>query len=70
MTIKEIAELPLGTALFFRQGKLTSPCFLATKKRDSRGRVMVSNRRLLNRAAEQRWWARPVQLTLARVKES
>jgi hypothetical protein len=63
MTIKDLNALPLGTELWFKQGKTQSmPCYLARHSRDSYGRVMVSNRQQLNRRYESWWFAHPRQL--------
>jgi hypothetical protein len=62
MTIKEIESLPLGADLWYREGKLSMPVYLARKTRDACGCVVVSNHKLLGRAQAQHWAVKPRSL--------
>jgi hypothetical protein len=60
MKYDDLKTLPLGTALWYREGKLSMPCFLANTNRDPFGCVIVSGKKAL----DQRWKVKPRQLTL------
>ncbi len=66
MTITEIETLPIGTMLWYTHGKITVPAWLATKKRNSWGKILISDRRLEGGMQAQRTWVLPRQLQLDR----
>lgn len=59
MTIKTIETLEIGTELRLKTGKLLSTVYLATKKRNSYGKIQIS----MSPTLEQRFWELPAKLS-------